>query len=69
MAGNDVEPLFAKPLLASALNSRVKERTAYVGLSTHVLGVYSLSSPTKPEASYPRSSYLPSASTLSSFDA
>ena len=69
VAGNDVEPLFAKPLLASALNSRVKERTAYVGLSTHVLGVYSLSSPTKPEASYPRSSYLPSASALSSFDA
>lgn len=67
--GHDLTPAFAKDLLSDALNSRVKERQAYVSLSTHVLGMSSLSSPTKPEASSPRSDYLSSASSLGDFDA
>ncbi len=63
--------VFAPSLLADAYNSRVEERLAYVELASHSAGTYSLSSPTKEESSYPRASFIPSASLsrLSSFDA
>lgn len=63
--------VFGPSLLAEAYNFRVQERLAYVGLSSHEAAGYSLSSPTKEESSYPRSSYIPasSMSSLSNFDA
>lgn len=63
--------IFAPSLLADAFNSRVEERLAYVGLSSHSIGSASLSSPTKEESSYPRLSFIPSSSLddLTSFDA
>ena len=70
IAKEGASSVYASSLLAGALKSRAEERLAYVNLSKHAAGALSLSSPTKDESEFPRSSFLPAEAKgiLDSFD-